>query len=481
MIRLQPFEGSLLLRLLHMLLALAVAAGMQSRREQRGRLRSDAVLVETTLGDVAGLRAGPVNAFLGIPYAEPPVNALRFRPSKPKTPWYPRVLEAFKFGAECYQSATLSSSSSDDGGSGADGDEEEDGSGGSTTKIERVQSEDCLFLNIWAPAATQRDRDATFPVLLWIYGGAFLHGASSRAEYIGDRLAARGVVVVTINYRLGALGFLVSTADGLYGNYGLHDQKIAMQWVQDNIRSFGGDPSRVTLFGESAGAMSVGLHLLDQHDHVQRQRASASGYHHAPRKPRLLFHAAILQSSPMGYKYRSLAVANFIGAGYKELLDCEDLRCLQSESADELIHVQDTLIMPFPRSIGNLFSWGPVMTDQVYLRETRMGLGPVANITVRQPTDAVKELRRLNVPVIIGTVAHEGTVFVFSAFSGRMAKLVYQTCVFGFFQASAPAVLRRYAPLARQVPLSSPLSSRPIYASIASYLIRAVGPPGTLI
>ena len=228
-------------------------------------IRSDAVIVETTLGAVAGLRAGPVNAFLGIPFAEPPINTLRFRPSKPKTPWYPKVHEAFTFSAECFQSATLSTINDVE-----EDDEEVDKSFVNTGKIEKIQSEDCLYLNIWTPAGAHRD--SNYPVLFWIYGGAFLHGASSRAEYIGDRLAARGVVVVTINYRLGALGFLVSTADGLYGNYGLHDQKTAMLWVQDNIQWFGGDVSRVTLFGESAGAMSVGLHLLDQHDNMQRER-----------------------------------------------------------------------------------------------------------------------------------------------------------------------------------------------------------------
>ncbi len=130
---------------------------------------------------------------------------------------------------------------------------------------------------------------ASLPILFWIYGGAFLHGGTSSPEYVGNRLAARGVIVVSCNYRVGALGFLVSIADGLFGNYGLHDQKLALQWVHDNIHSFGGDPDRITLFGESAGAMSTSLHLLDQF----------GGMYKSHKK---LFQNVIMQSNPLGYK-----------------------------------------------------------------------------------------------------------------------------------------------------------------------------------
>lgn len=178
-------------------------------------------------GRVLGRREGPVISFLGIPFAEPPVGALRFRPTKPRAPWAPAILKALNYQADCHQSALYAVG---------------DGS---------PKDEDCLYLNIWYPA---KSKDlSTLPVLFWIYGGAFQQGSSSKPEYIGNKLAARGVMVVSCNYRLGALGFLVSTKDGLFGNYGLHDQKVAIQWVQDHIHNFGGDPDRVTLFGESAG------------------------------------------------------------------------------------------------------------------------------------------------------------------------------------------------------------------------------------
>jgi para-nitrobenzyl esterase len=170
----------------------------------------DIVIVKTSLGSIKGFKNGTVNSFLGIPFAEPPTGQYRFRPPRPKRPWYPSQYEALNFGPECHQSALYSTSPESE---------------------ELPRDEDCLYLNIWQPATTAKV-SGPYPVLLWIYGGAFLHGAASRPEYIGDRLASRGVIVVSCNYRLGALGFLVSVPDGLFGNYGLHDQKVAMQWVQ---------------------------------------------------------------------------------------------------------------------------------------------------------------------------------------------------------------------------------------------------------
>jgi len=130
--------------------------------------------------------------------------------------------------------------------------------------------------------------------MLWFHGGAFQQGGSNRPEYDGRRLAERGIVVVTINYRLGALGFLVSSRDGIFGNFGLMDQRAAMDWIHENIRAFGGDPDNVTLFGESAGALMIGQHLMMEGVGT-------------------LFHKAIMQSNPLGYTFRSIVVADFIG------------------------------------------------------------------------------------------------------------------------------------------------------------------------
>lgn len=267
--------------LISVLLSIVNGAGRNTEKRPEDGLkqnRSNVVVIKTSLGSVAGLQNGLVNSFLGIPFAQPPINALRFRPPKTKRPWYPEIIDAFKFGPECLQSSAT---------------------GGGDDDM-KMQSEDCLYINIWQPSSATSE--SYLPVLLWIYGGAFLHGSTGRPEYIGDILAAKNVIVVSCNYRLGALGFLVSTADGLYGNYGLNDQKMAMQWVQDHITNFGGNPDRVTLFGESAGAMSIGLHLLDQHDNNEKSGYSPFTYNFRPSKPKMLFHAVILQSNPFGYK-----------------------------------------------------------------------------------------------------------------------------------------------------------------------------------
>jgi len=395
----------------------------------KSSLQQDEHIVDTTLGRVVGKLDEKKHsyAYLGIPFAEPPIGKLRFRPPVPKRPWAPQVHRAFNFSHECLQSALYSG-----------------GSGGRPSR-----SEDCLYLNIWTPL---KHKMTQAPVLFWVYGGAFIQGAASKAEYIGSRLAARGVIVVSCNYRLGALGFLVSTADGLFGNYGLDDQKLAMQWVADNIHAFGGDPQRITLFGESAGAMSIGLHFLHQERNRDTQRS--------------LFQGVILQSNPLGYKYRNIVVANFLGTDYKELLDCEDLRCLQSESADELIHVQDTL-MAVPRSIGDFFTWGPVVTDHHYQREVRLRPGPVSDITVMQPIPSLRELQNMDIPIIMGTNSHEGTVFVYTAFPTKMTKPLYLALVISFFRRAAGKVLKMYAPLAKR----QAMTNDPDYRKVLSYII----------
>lgn len=183
--------------------------------------------------------------------------------------------------------------------------------------------------------------------MVWLHGGAFQQGGACRQEYDGRRLAERDNVVVTLNYRLGALGFLVSSHDGLYGNYGLMDQRAAIYWVHENIAAFGGDSNKVTLFGESAGAVMTGLHLMME----------GAGD---------LFHKAIMQSNPLGYTFRSVIVADFIGEALKVKVDCRDLACLRSERVEEIIAAQCSL-MGVPRSVGDFFTWGPVLTKEVKL------------------------------------------------------------------------------------------------------------------
>ena len=188
-------------------------------------------------GRISGRTDGDLHVFLGVPYAAPPVGDLRWRPPQPVQRW-DGVRACRDYGPACPQP------------------------GGMIAGVLGVgeTSEDCLYLNVWTPA---RSPDDGLPVMVWIHGGGFTSGSASQSLYDGASLARRGVVVVSVNYRLGAFGFLAhpalsaESADGVSGNYGLRDQVAALEWVRDNIAGFGGDPERVTAFGESAGGMSV--------------------------------------------------------------------------------------------------------------------------------------------------------------------------------------------------------------------------------
>jgi para-nitrobenzyl esterase len=194
-------------------------------------------LVETRRGTLRGVVEPGLTVFRGIPFARPPIGPLRFRPPEPPAAWT-GTRDASRFGAAAPQNGALIGPVMSLG-------------------IGRT-SEDCLYLNVWTPAPDRRRR----PVLVWIHGGAFVLGAGSQMLYDGAALARRGdVVVVTLNYRMGAFGFLrlcdrFGDRLATSGNEGLLDQVAALEWVRDEIEAFGGDPTNVTIFGESAGAMS---------------------------------------------------------------------------------------------------------------------------------------------------------------------------------------------------------------------------------
>ncbi|MFC7959063.1 carboxylesterase/lipase family protein [Rhodococcoides kroppenstedtii] len=220
--------------------------------------------VETGSGLVSGERDGSVQVFRGIPYAEAPVGDLRWRSPQPVQPWS-GVRSATDFGAGCTQIPNETGFEPY----------------GSEFFAKAPFSEDCLFLNVWTNGTDTTDK----PVLVWFHGGGFYAGSGSDEIFNGASLAARDAVVVTVNYRLGALGYLAhpdlssESAEGVSGNYGLLDQVAALEWVRQNISNFGGDSANVTIAGQSAGAASVNALLVSP---------SASG----------LFHRAIAQSGP---------------------------------------------------------------------------------------------------------------------------------------------------------------------------------------
>ncbi len=320
-------------------------------------------------GPVRGFVEKGIEVYRGIPYAEPPVGENRWRSPAPVKPWKDTLL-CTEYQSSCPQPSV----SELEGG----------GDAGRT-------SEDCLYLNIWSPVKRPAQG---LPVMVWIHGGAFALGSGSMAGYSGLNLAEKGVVVVTINYRLGPFGFLAHPAlnresrSGVSGNYGLQDQIEALRWIQKNIAVFGGDPLKVTVFGESAGALSVGYLLL------------------AP-DARGLFHRAIMQSgSPLSQAYvmpganGTFAQALDTGKKLSRNLGCDgegdEAAAMRRKTTEEVMAAADTnLNFIFKSEDGLLFA--PVF-DGVFL--------PV------RPEDALREGRLHKVPVIVGTNRDEASVFI---------------------------------------------------------------------
>ncbi|CAL8350983.1 unnamed protein product [Lota lota] len=291
----------------------------------------DDLTVSTLNGKVQGTRLSvlghDVRAFLGIPYAKPPLGELRFRPPKPAVKWE-GVKNAATFSNTCYQLPdTLYP-----GFNGAE-----------MWNPNTPVSEDCLYLNLWTPHLKVQQQ--ALPVLVWIYGGGFTSGTTSLALYDGRFLSqSENVVVVSMNYRLGALGFLsLPENDNIRGNAGLLDQQLALRWVADNIAFFGGDSSKVTLFGESAGAASVGFHLLSPSSHG-------------------LFKRAVLQSGSPTAPWASLSrmqawnrtrtLASLLGCPRSPAVDLE--RCLQRVDPVDIVTRQfevlteaSVIVLPF--------------------------------------------------------------------------------------------------------------------------------------
>lgn len=252
------------------------------------------------IGPVQGVVTPAMHEFLGVPYAEPPVGTLRWAPPVAHPAWT-TPLDASAYGNRCAQTG------------GPFG--------------EASTSEDCLFLNVYTPhrkSVPERDLKRKRPVMVWIHGGAFQSGSAE--NYDPTKLVTTGdVVVVTINYRLGYLGFLAHPAlsaespDGISGNYGILDQQLALRWVQDNIAAFGGNPKKVTIFGESAGGISV---------HTQLASPLAIG----------TFHRAIAESGAI-FVQPTLAEGETAGADIADTLGCSDqtAACLRAVSPTDVL------------------------------------------------------------------------------------------------------------------------------------------------
>jgi para-nitrobenzyl esterase len=304
-------------------------------------------VVPTDKGQVRGIVTPTEKEFLGIPYAAPPVGDLRWRPPAPAQRWNgPR--DATHFGNHCPQVASPFGTASN--------------------------TEDCLYLNVYQPNnGPGRGHAKHLPVMVWIHGGGLTVGESD--DYDPTRLVQKGMVVVTFNYRLGFLGFLshpsltAESPDHASGDYGLMDQQAALRWVQRNIARFGGNPDDVTIFGQSAGGLSV---------HAQLVSPSAAG----------LFDRAIAQSGAYALSFPSLSDAETRGVAYGQDLGCTDgtAACLRSVPIETLLSKQ-------PVTEGSLLP------------------NVDGNVLPESPKDAFDSGQFNRVPVIEGSTHDEFSIF----------------------------------------------------------------------
>jgi len=291
---------------------------------------SDQVVVSTNKGPVVGLRTETMNKFLGIPYAAPPVGALRWKPPQPRAAWHGQ-LDATQFANHCPQLASFF--------------------GLATT------TEDCLYLNVYTPSNPPNYAKEDLPVMVWIHGGGLVEGESD--DYDPTMLVAEDVVVVTLNYRLGVLGYLAHPAlsnggpHGASGNYGFMDQQAAIAWVRSNIRNFGGNPNNVTIFGESAGGLSV---------HVQLASPRANG----------LFQRAIIESGAylllsinLAADTATLATAETWGTALASSVGCADQTAAETAACLRDVSVATLLAYPGAGQIAAPNVDGYVLTQTI--------------------------------------------------------------------------------------------------------------------
>ncbi|MBX3421310.1 MAG: carboxylesterase family protein [Pirellulaceae bacterium] len=349
---------------------------------EQATVNAKAVAVATTevqldSGTIRGLVIGAdqdVQAYKGIPYARPPVGQLRWRAPQPPESWT-GVRDCFQYGSACPQRIPPMMSAIPQMAIGAE------------------QDEDCLYLNVWTPAERSAEK---LPVMVWIHGGGYTMGAASQPLYDGEALARKGAVLVSMNYRLGAFGFMAHSALsqesplGVSGNYGILDQIEALRWVQRNIAAFGGDPQRVMIFGESAGGGSVLCLMVSP---------LAKG----------LFHAAVAQSAPE----MNLAHLQAAGVGVPSAQD-QGAQLLQQCGLAEDATLEQMRMLDAQLLVDVFPTLEIDKNVELNLRRTSLAIAPIVDgVVIPDLPNAVFAANQAHpVPLAIGNTRDEMTLFL---------------------------------------------------------------------
>lgn len=360
------------------------------------RPQTPSCLVSTPSGDVQGVDQGESCAFLGIPFAVPPIGDLRWKPPQPARAWAPAVLQATALPSICPQVSRTN-----------------------TGVI--LGDEDCLRLNIWMPNPPPA---SPAPVIVWIHDGAFASDSANLAAHDARKAAERtGTIVVAANYRIGPFGFLAHpalTAEDpelhTSGNYGLLDQRAALAWVRGHIAAFGGNRDEVTIAGESAGADSVSLHIVSP---------GSAGY----------FSRAIMQNGYASSRWRTLADAESLGQDFATALGCANdaqvVACLRTKTIEEVLFALPTGQPQFAQTARA--PWGPIVDGQ----------------------DIPEQPRRLfengafnHVPMVVGATREEGWIYVDRSFPATLTPEVYEAEVEAEFGTADASAIRAKYPLA---------------------------------
>jgi acetylcholinesterase/cholinesterase len=335
-----------------------------------------------------------VRVWTGIPYAQPPVGDLRFEWPQPAKA-FDGVYKANIQAKGCQQVCKLPPGNCPDNG----------------------VSEDCLYLSVFAPKEPSPEPEG-YPVFFWIHGGAFTQGIGNSPLYNGTTFATKNVITVVINYRLGVLGYMATSEQS--GNYGIMDQRMALKWTQDNIAAFGGDPTRVTVAGQSAGAMSVGIHMTSP---------GSQG----------LFSKAIMESNPLALPYHNRAQADENAKAVFKSVGCADgdISCIKQISVEKLLDAQENAVKLDHKNLFlNFLPFAPIV-DADHGKDA---------VLPEQPLYSLAQGKLSKVPLLMGSVLDEGVLFVDELFTKPMKKVKYSTAIDALFGLHAAKKIKKMYP-----------------------------------